>query len=295
MFRAVLITGISGSGKSVALRMLEDTGYICVDNLPVRFLHEFVATAHADGVARVAVAIDARTPGDIADLPNIIAKLRQLGIPMQVVFLDANTTTVVQRYSESRRRHPLAARLDAEGNPPSLHECIAIERDMLGQLREQEHVIDTSALTPGQLRHWVRELVQADPLPVVLTFESFAYKSGVPLGADLVFDARCLPNPFYDPALRPLTGRDPAVASWLARSPLVAAMIDDTSGFLERWIPHYSQDTRAYLTVAIGCTGGQHRSVYVVEQLARRFASHGQVLVRHRAQTGPNFITPTST
>lgn len=292
MFRAVLITGISGSGKSVALRMLEDTGYICVDNLPVRFLHDFIATAQTEGAARVAVAIDARTPGDIADLPPIVAALRKQGVPLQVVFLDANTSTVVQRYSESRRRHPLTARLDADGKPPSLHECIAIERELLGDLREQEHVIDTSALTPGQLRHWVRELVQAAPLPVVLAFESFAYKSGVPTGADLVFDARCLPNPFYDPALRPLTGRDAAVGNWLARSPLVTAMIDDVSGYLERWLPHYSQDTRAYLTVAIGCTGGQHRSVYLVEQLARRFASHGQVLVRHRAQTGPNFIAP---
>lgn len=270
--------------------MLEDSGYTCVDNLPVRFLHEFVANAHSDGLSRVAVAIDARTPGDIADLPRTLDSIKSLGVQMRVVFLDANTATLAQRYSESRRRHPLTDRLDADGNTPSLHDCIAIERELLGSLREEEHVIDTSGLTPGQLRLWVRELVQADPLPIVLTFESFAFKTGVPLGADLVFDVRCLPNPHYDPTLRPLTGRDAPVGEWLSRSPLVTAMIDDISGFVQHWLPHYAQDTRAYLTVAIGCTGGQHRSVYVVEQLARRFADDSQVLVRHRAQTGPGFL-----
>jgi len=292
MLRAVLITGISGSGKSVALRMLEDSGYTCVDNLPVRFLHDFVSHAHAEGTPRIAVAIDARTPGDIADLPRTLESIKQMGVQIRVVFLDANTATLVQRYSESRRRHPLTDRLDEQGNPPSLHDCIAIERELLSVLREQEHVIDTSSLTPGQLRLWVRELVQADPLPIVLTFESFAFKTGVPLGADLVFDVRCLPNPHYDPALRPLTGRDAAVGEWLSRSPLVTSMIDDIAGFVHHWLPHYAQDTRAYLTVAIGCTGGQHRSVYIVEELARRFAEHSQVLVRHRAQTGPGFMTP---
>src|SRR5690606_21575720 len=219
------------SGKSVALRMLEDSGYTCVDNLPVRFLHDFVAHAQAEGTPRIAVAIDARTPGDIADLPRTLDAIKAMGIQMRVVFLDANTATLVQRYSESRRRHPLTDRLDEHGNPPSLHDCIAIERELLGVLREQEHVIDTSSLTPGQLRLWVRELVQADPLPIVLTFESFAFKTGVPLGADLVCDVRCLPNPHYDPALRPLTGRDAAVGEWLSRSPLVSSMVDDIAGF----------------------------------------------------------------
>lgn len=271
--------------------MLEDSGYLCVDNLPVRFLRDFLAHASADGLSRVAVAIDARTPGDIVDLPRTLESIKSLDVQLRVVFLDANTATLVQRYSESRRRHPLTGRVDADGNPPSLHECIAIEREMLGPLRAQEHVIDTSSLTPGQLRLWVRELVQAEPLPIVLTFESFAFKTGVPLGADLLFDVRCLPNPHYDPLLRPLTGRDAAVGEWLSRSPLVTSMIEDISGFVSRWLPHYTQDTRAYLSVAIGCTGGQHRSVYIVEQLARRFAQHGQVLVRHRAQTGPGFLT----
>ncbi len=291
MMSAVLITGTSGSGKSVALRMLEDSGYLCVDNLPVHFLCEFLTKAQTDGIQRVAVAIDARSPNDIAQLPEALNAVRAMGIPLRVVFLDASTPTLIQRYSESRRRHPLTDRIATDsGCPPSLQECIATERELLGPLRDEEYVIDTTGTTPGQLRAWIRELVHVEPMPLVLTFESFAYKAGAPIGADLVFDARCLPNPHYDPQLRRLTGRDPQVIAWLEQRPIVRQMVDDIAQFLAKWLPHYAQDTRAYLTVAIGCTGGQHRSVYIVEELARRFRGHGQVLVRHRAQTGPDFI-----
>lgn len=284
MLRVVLITGISGSGKSVALRMLEDTGFICIDNLPVRFLSEFIANARDDGLERVAIAIDARSPGELAELPDVVTALRARGTSLRAVFLDANTQTLAQRYSESRRRHPLTDRLQRDGKAPSLLECIALERELLAPLRDQEHVIDTSDLTPGQLRAWVKDLIQEDRPPLVLTFESFAYKRGVPSDADLVFDVRCLPNPYYDRALRPLTGKDAAVATWLGDFEIVGRMIDDISNYLQRWLPQYIQDTRNYLTVAIGCTGGQHRSVYVVEQLAKRFADHEPILVRHRAQ-----------
>lgn len=284
MLRVVLITGISGSGKSVALRMLEDSSYVCIDNLPVRFLSEFVAGARDDGLERVAIAIDVRSPGELAELPGVITAMRSMGTSLRVVFLDANTHTLAQRYSESRRRHPLTDRLSRGGQTPSLLDCISLERDLLAPLREQEHVIDTSDLTPGQLRAWIRDLIQADRPPLVLTFESFAYKRGVPSDADLVFDVRCLPNPYYDRNLRPLTGRDAPVADWLAGFEIVGQMIDDIAGYLRRWLPQYTQDTRNYLTVAIGCTGGQHRSVYVVEQLALRFAEHDPLLVRHRTQ-----------
>lgn len=280
----VLITGISGSGKSVALRMLEDAGYTCIDNLPVRFLHEFVASARDDMLERIAVAMDVRSPGEIAELPDVLTALRAMGTSLRVVFLDSSTDTLVQRYSESRRRHPLTDRLRRQGVTPSLQDCIALERELLAPLREQEHVIDTSQLTPGQLRAWVRDLVQADRQPLLLTFESFAFKRGVPNDADLVFDVRCLPNPHYDSRLRPLTGRDEPVAQWLAGFDSVTQMIDDIEAFLTKWLPRYMQDTRAYLTVAIGCTGGQHRSVYVVEELAKRFREHGPLLVRHRTQ-----------
>ncbi|MEI2417804.1 RNase adapter RapZ [Orrella sp. JC864] len=281
----VLLTGISGSGKSVALRLLEDSGFTCIDNLPVRFLQEFIANARESNLGRVAVAIDVRSPGELAELPDVITALRGMGTHLRVIFLDANTETLVQRYSESRRRHPLTDRLDLPGGArPSLKECIARERELLAPLREQEHVIDTSELTPGQLRAWVRDLVQADRRPLVLTFQSFAYKRGVPRDADLVFDVRCLPNPHYDSNLRPLTGRDEPVAKWLAGFEQVGQMIDDITAFIRKWLPRYIQDTRSYLTVAIGCTGGQHRSVYVVEELARRFADHQPLLVRHRNQ-----------
>ncbi len=284
MLRVVLITGISGSGKSVALRMLEDTGFTCVDNLPVRFLSEFIATARDDGMERVAVAIDVRSPGELAELPDVVTAMRAMGTSLRVVFLDASTNTLAQRYSESRRRHPLTDRLQRGGHAPSLGDCIALERELLAPLRDQEHVIDTSDLTPGQLRAWIQDLIQADRPPLVLTFESFAYKRGVPRDADLVFDVRCLPNPYYDANLRPLTGRDEPVATWLAGFEIVGRMIDDIAGYLNRWLPQYTQDTRNYLTVAVGCTGGQHRSVYVVEQLALRFSDHDPLLVRHRTQ-----------
>lgn len=287
MLKIVLITGISGSGKSVALHLLEDSGYICVDNLPVRFLRDFIESTRADGLERVAVAIDVRSPGELDELPGVITDLRASNLEFRVIFLDANDHTLLQRYSESRRRHPLTDRLQQGGKSPSLQECINTERELLAPLREQEHVIDTSDLTPGQLRAWMRDLIQADRPSLVLTFESFAYKRGVPGDADLVFDVRCLPNPHYDRALRPLTGRDEAVANWLAQFGSVETMISDITDFVRRWLPLYMQDTRNYLTVAIGCTGGQHRSVYVTEQLARRFADHSPLLVRHRNQPPP--------
>lgn len=282
--RVVLITGISGSGKSVALKLLEDAGYTCVDNLPVRFLSEFIASMREEPTKRVAVAIDVRSPGDLDELPGVITALRAAGTQLRVVFLDADDATLIQRYSESRRRHPLAERIQSEGSVPSLKECILREREMLDPLRNQEHVIDTSGLTPGQLRAWIRNLVQADRMPLLLTLESFAFKNGVPRDADLVFDARCLPNPHYDARLRPLTGCDAPVKEWLEQFPEVSTMVSDIEAFVRKWLPQYSKDTRSYLTIAIGCTGGKHRSVYLVETLASRFSDHPQLLVRHRNQ-----------
>jgi len=282
----VLITGISGSGKSVALRMLEDADYTCVDNLPVRFLHEFIVSRVGNAGERIAVAIDARSADELGELPGIIVSLREAGIQLRVVFLEADDVTLLQRYAESRRRHPLSDRMRKKGQVLSLEECLAQERELLDPLRTQGHVVDTSGLTPGQLRAWVRDLVQADRSQLLLTFESFAFKTGVPRDADLVFDVRCLPNPHYDPVLRPLTGRDKPVADWLAGFEDVGQMIDDIEGFLRKWLPRYTEDTRSYLTVAIGCTGGKHRSVYVVETLAQRFSEHKPLLVRHRNQPG---------
>ena len=289
MFHVVLITGISGSGKSVAIRQLEDQNYLCCDNLPVKFLHDFIANAQAESLEKVAVAIDVRSPGDLAKLPEVIASLRAHGIPLQVIFLEASDHTLIQRYSESRRRHPLAYRLKLKNDlAPSLEECIAHERELLAALRDHEHVIDTSDLTPMQLRTWIKDLVIPDNNNVLLTFESFAFKKGVPSDADLVFDVRCLPNPHYEKDLRPLTGCDEPVATWLSRYDSVSEIINDITAYIQKWLPHYMQDTRSYFTVAIGCTGGQHRSVYVAEELAKRFSSHRPIRVRHRSQVPTN-------
>lgn len=289
----VLITGMSGSGKSVALRTLEDAGYNCIDNLPLKLLEELVQLAQERGQQRLAIAIDGRSSGDIALLPGILHSIRQHGVEATLLFLDANDQTLMQRYSESRRRHPLSHRLTSNGVPPSLAHCIASERELLGSIRDLSHVIDTTDLLAAQLRSWIRQTIQLQNPPLVLTFQSFAFKQGVPSDSDMVFDVRCLPNPHYEPELRPLTGRDEPVARYLAADDQVKRMIDDIMSFIQTWLPHYTLDTRSYLTVSIGCTGGQHRSVYVVEQLAQLFKGYGPILVRHRAQRHFDLDTPT--
>jgi UPF0042 nucleotide-binding protein len=284
--RLVLITGMSGSGKSVALRLLEDVGYYCVDNLPPRFLAQLAAYLAESGQQKVAVSVDARSDPSLAALPEIIAGLHGAGHDLRVLFLTASTESLVHRYSETRRRHPLSSRLAAEpGAEPTLTESIEAERELLAPLDKAGHVIDTSGLAPATLREWVRQFAGAEPATLTLAFESFAFKNGVPAAADLLFDVRNLPNPFYEPALRPLTGLEAPVAAFLAREPIVAQLIDDIDAFIEKWLPSYHADNRHYLTVAIGCTGGQHRSPYVVEQLATRFAARRRerVLARHRS------------
>jgi UPF0042 nucleotide-binding protein len=282
--KIVLLTGISGAGKSVALRMLEDANYVCVDNLPLKFLLDFITSMRDDAAKYIAVSIDIRSSGELAEIPAIINALNEAHTEFRLIFLDADNETLVHRYSESRRRHPLSDRLSQKGLSASLEECIQMERDQLSDLRDLGHVIDTSGMMPGQLRAWIRDLVHADRSPLLLTFESFAFKVGLPHDADLVFDVRCLPNPHYDPALRPLTGKDQAVADWLKSFAEVGAMVEDIEGFIRKWLPRYTEDTRSYLTVAVGCTGGKHRSVYVVEALAKRFTSQQHLLIRHRHQ-----------
>ena len=284
--RLVLITGMSGSGKSVALRLLEDIGYYCVDNLPPRFLAQVTAYLADAGQDEVAVSVDARSELSLGELPQIIGHLRNAGHDLRVLFLTASTEALVHRYSETRRRHPLSGRLAlAEGGlEPTLVESIEAERELLAPLDKAGYVIDTGGLAPATLREWVRQFAGAAPAALTLAFESFAFKNGVPAATDLLFDVRNLPNPFYEPTLRPLTGLDALVIDYLARAPIVADMIDDIDRFVDKWLPSYHADSRHYLTVAIGCTGGQHRSPYVVEQLAARFArrSRQRVLTRHR-------------
>ncbi len=281
--RIVLISGLSGSGKSIALNVLEDAGFFCVDNLPATLLLPLVAELCNEGRAHVAVAMDMRTGPGIAGLPQQLGELRQRGIKTRFIFLDARDDVLIQRFSETRRRHPLA------DSTTTLADAIAREREALATLAALGHHIDTSHLHPNALRSFVREFIALDPVSPVqasqltLLFESFGFKHGLPLDADLVFDVRCLPNPHYDPALRPLSGRDRPVADFLAAQPAVERMYHDIRRFIHDWLPDYLGDSRTYLTVAIGCTGGQHRSVYLAERLAQNFQTEAQVLVRHRA------------
>jgi RNase adapter protein RapZ len=272
----VLITGLSGSGKSVALDVLEDASYYCVDNLPVQLLPNLVAFLQREGHERVALTMDVRSGQSVEKLPADLEALRAGGITVRVLFLDAKTDTLLRRFSETRRRHPLS-----EGTV-TLTEAISRERELLHGIAGAAHHIDTSDLSANALRAWVKDFVGLKGHGLTLLFESFGYKNGVPLDADLVFDVRCLPNPHYDTRLRPLTGRDAAVVEFLQAESEVALLLDDIGTFVASWLPCYQRDNRSYLTVAVGCTGGRHRSVYITETLAQRFNQTMPVLVRHR-------------
>ncbi len=277
----ILISGLSGSGKSVALNLLEDSGYYCVDNLPAVMLTVLVRMLREEGIRRIAVGIDARSGNGIDTLREKLQLLSDEGIRHKFLFLQANDETLLKRYSESRRRHPLAT------DDQTLEEAIRGERELLAPIAGFGHHIDTSALKANALREWVRQFIEAEPgQGLTLMFESFGFKHGLPLDADLVFDVRCLPNPHYDADLRPLTGRDQPVIDFLEAEEEFRRMREDIRAFVAKWLPAYIRDNRNYLTVAIGCTGGQHRSVYMAEWLGREFAEQAKVLVRHRTLAG---------
>ncbi len=274
--RTIVVTGLAGSGKSVVLKVLEDAGYYCVDNLPVLFVLEVILFLRKAGHDKVALSIDVRGGSSFGDLPKVIDQLKAQHIDPRILFLEANTETIVKRFSEARRPHPLA------NDQRTLHECIAWERNILSAVTERAHHIDTSDLGPNALRAWVREFINLDDGKLTLFFQSFGFKNGIPRDADFVFDVRPLPNPYYDPKLRPLTGKDQPVIDFLESLPAVQNMLTDIEQFLARWLPDFVRDNRRSLTIAIGCTGGQHRSVYFAEQLAARFGKSQQVQVRHR-------------
>jgi UPF0042 nucleotide-binding protein len=287
--RIFIITGISGSGKSVALNALEDAGYDCVDNLPVSFIHDLAESLSKQGREKLAIAVDARRGHSIKELPEVIDKLNKHH-DVRVLFLNANTETLVQRYSETRRRHPLSQSDDTRAPQVALIDAIEKERELLSELAETAHNIDTSHIKAHTLRSWIQDLLKDERPGLTILFESFGFKHGVPRDADLVFDVRCLPNPHYDPQLRPLTGNDPEVANFLREHSDVQAMGDDIRRFIETWLPKYQADRRSYLTIAIGCTGGQHRSVYLSNCLFDYFEKRVQtnnsgtlhLLKRHR-------------
>lgn len=282
----VLITGMAGSGKSVALRALEDAGYFCVDNLPPELLLQFVQLEERHARRRVAIAMDVRSANALPQVPQQLDELVQRGIAVRPLFLDATTDTLVRRFSETRRRHPLS-RPDVDGDEHrALVEAIELEREMLAELRQRAHVIDTSVLRSAQLQEYVKSLLSAPLAQLTLVFQSFSYKRGIPVDADYVFDVRMLPNPHYEPELRDLTGMDLPVIEYLRQHDEVEDMFADISAFLNHWLPSLARNHRSYVTVAIGCTGGQHRSVYLVERLAQAFGENWTTLTRHREVGG---------
>lgn len=273
----ILLSGLSGSGKSIALAVLEDAGYYCIDNLPATLLPQLVVHLRESGYTRVGVAVDVRSGASLQALPQTVETLRGLVDDVRFVFLEARNTALIARFSETRRRHPLA------DDGTTLLEAIERERDLLEPVGELGQRIDTSDLHPNTLRGWIRDIIDAEPAEgLTVLFESFGFKHGIPLDADLVYDVRCLPNPYYDPVLRSLTGCDQPVIDFLSGHDDVGRMVEDIASFLEHWLPAYMRDSRSYLTVAIGCTGGQHRSVYIAETLAARFGDRVRVLLRHR-------------
>jgi UPF0042 nucleotide-binding protein len=276
---------MSGSGKSVALHALEDAGYYCVDNLPPELLLPFVQLEEQQSINKVAIAMDVRSASSLPLVPAQLAHLRLMDVDVRLLFLDATTEILVHRFSETRRRHPLS-RQDGQDvirdQQRDLVEAIELERELLSELREESHIIDTSLLRSSKLQGYIKSLISAPATQLTLMFESFAFKRGIPVHADYVFDVRMLPNPHYEPALRPLTGRDAPVADWLAEHGAVEKMASQITDFMNTWLPDLNQDHRSYVTVAIGCTGGQHRSVYLVELLSKRFAKEWVTLKRHR-------------
>jgi len=295
----VLITGMSGSGKSVALNALEDLGFYCVDNLPPELLLSFVDLENKLKTEKVAIAMDVRSRGALHLVPAQLEELRARNINIRLLFLECNTDTLVHRYSETRRRHPLSQQnlenqigqgantvdqINKNNNPSirNLSESIELERKLMADLREMSHIIDTSLLRRSKLQSYIHSLIGAPAAALTLMFESFAFKRGIPVHADYVFDVRMLPNPHYEPGLKELTGLDSEVSNWLDQHPNVQAMGEQISEFVSNWLPALDEDHRSYVTVAIGCTGGQHRSVYLVEKLAQRFSANWVTLKRHR-------------
>ena len=282
--RLVIISGVSGSGKSVALHVLEDLGFYCVDNIPVALLKPFVdelVWRKDPAFENIGIGLDARSrASDLAHVPALVQTLREGGLAVEIIFLQTDNKVLLSRFSETRRKHPLS------DEKTSLEEAIAKERELLSPIiNSAELVIDTTRMSVYALREQIRERVAPrTPGAVSIMIESFGYKNGLPANADFVFDVRCLPNPYWEPQLRPLSGKDAPVRAFLDEAPMVQQMVDDIVAFLEEWIPRYQDFQRSYLTVAIGCTGGMHRSVYVAEAVAKRLAAKHKNIRTHHSE-----------
>ena len=273
--RIVLISGVSGSGKSIALKLLEDVGFVCVDNLPLPMVPDLIGRYGADAsISQIGVSVDIRSRFRLDDIAELIERLRRQGHRVDILFLDTNDDVLLRRFSETRRSHPLAAQ------QLTLMESIRAEREWLRPIRSIAYDLDTTHLTAPQLRQRVRTWLALDETRMLVSLTSFGFKHGAPNNLDFMFDVRSLPNPFYDPALRPFTGLDQPIIDFFATQPQVADMAGDIGDFLCKWLPNMVAEGRSYVNIGIGCTGGQHRSVYVAEALARRLNGYA-LLVRH--------------
>ena len=273
--KLILVSGLSGSGKSVALKALEDAGYFAVDNLPSVLVE--LLLVEMNGLPKIAIAIDIRAGESVGALPMLVKNLLERNIDCRLLFLEANDESIAHRFAETRRPHPLAERISG-----GITACIGEERRLLSDVSVLGHRMDTSSVNAHTLRGWIKDWLKLDRSTLPLTVQSFGFKHGIPMDADLVFDARFLMNPFYDPQLRPLTGKDPQVKQVLRADLTVGQFVDDIARFILRWLPSFAGDNRASLTIAIGCTGGQHRSVYIAEELATMLGQEQQILLRHR-------------
>ena len=271
-----IFTGLSGSGKSVALKTLEDLEFYCIDNLPIKLLDACIETLKIQSYSNVAISLDVRNPSFLGTLPEEVEGLSKKGIEIKIIFLTASKESLLRRYSETRRPHPLS------DDNTTLYECIEVERKLLEPLKNNAEQIDTSRLSPQQLKNCVRDLVENKNHQFQLILQSFGFKHGVPLDTDFTFDVRCLPNPFYEDELKHLSGSDSPVADYLSRSADTLKLIGDIHRFVDNWLPLFITEGRVTLSISIGCTGGQHRSVYVVEQLEKKFKQNYRTLMRHR-------------
>ena len=277
--RLFIFTGLSGSGKSVALKTLEDIDFYCIDNLPIKLLDSCINVLVTQGYSNVAISLDVRNPSFLGVLPTEIQNLSRRGVEVKIIFLDSSNESLLRRYSESRRPHPLAT------DKRTLIECIEQERSLLQAIKLSAEHIDTSRLTPQQLKNWVWGLIENKTQQFQLTLQSFGFKYGIPLDTDFTFDVRCLPNPFYENELKRLSGIDLEVETYLNKNRDSVKMVETIYEFANQWLPKFIREGRVVLAISIGCTGGQHRSVYLVEQLNRKFKNDYRTLVRHRDLT----------
>lgn len=276
--KVIIVSGLSGAGKSTALRILEDSGYHCVDNIPFNLLEQLIFIYKQYNYEQIAVGVDTRTSSLLEQLPKSLKVLRHNNFDVRLVYLDANNDCIITRYSETRRKHPLSNEIR------TLSECIDIERELLADISHISHHIDTSDLSANALRKMIKDFVNADYNQMNIIVQSFGFKYGLPNDSDFVFDVRCLPNPHYDKSIREFNGTQQPIIDFLSKEPDVQVMLDDIYAMVHKWFNSFSQDNRNYLTISIGCTGGKHRSVYLTEQLSKLIRQNFpyNTITRHR-------------